>query len=53
MRTATAMRLLMCSFIVLIFSGFVYIWKKGALDWSRNEPNVALGTSPHTAAESK
>ena len=25
-------------FIVLILSGFFYIWKKGALDWSREEP---------------
>jgi len=23
-------------FIVLIISGFVYVWKKGALDWSRD-----------------
>src|SRR5689334_10707532 len=27
-------------FIVLIMSGFFYIWKKGALDWSADEPAV-------------
>ncbi len=27
-------------FIVLILSGFFYIWKKGALDWSREEPRA-------------
>ena len=27
-------------FIVLILSGFFYIWKKGALDWSNVEPDV-------------
>jgi len=26
-------------FIVVILSGFFYIWKKGALDWSREEPS--------------
>ncbi len=40
-------------FIILILSGFVYIWKKGALDWSRDEPNRPLSASPSTAAESK
>jgi len=25
----------MFTFIVVLFAGFVYIWKKGALDWSR------------------
>ncbi|PYV08959.1 MAG: NADH-quinone oxidoreductase subunit A [Acidobacteria bacterium] len=25
----------MFMFIVVLFAGFVYIWKKGALDWSR------------------
>jgi NADH-quinone oxidoreductase subunit A len=25
-------------FIALILAGFFYIWKKGALDWSRPEP---------------
>jgi NADH-quinone oxidoreductase subunit A len=28
----------MLLFIVLILSGFFYIWKKGALDWSVEEP---------------
>jgi NADH-quinone oxidoreductase subunit A len=40
-------------FIILILSGFFYIWKKGALDWSREEPNVPLNRSPSTGAESK
>jgi NADH-quinone oxidoreductase subunit A len=29
-------------FIVLILSGFFYIWKKGALDWSNVEPDVRV-----------
>ena len=28
----------MLLFIVLVLSGFYYIWKKGALDWSKEEP---------------
>jgi NADH-quinone oxidoreductase subunit A len=28
----------MLLFIVLILAGFFYIWKKGALDWSKEEP---------------
>jgi NADH-quinone oxidoreductase subunit A len=32
----------MLIFIALILSGFLYIWKKGALDWSHDEPNVAV-----------
>ncbi len=32
----------MTVFIVLILSGFFYIWKKGALDWSVEAPNVPL-----------
>src|SRR5690349_7449974 len=28
----------MLLFIILIVSGFFYIWKKGALDWSVEEP---------------
>ena len=28
-------------FLVLILSGFFYIWKKGALDWSPEEPPIA------------
>lgn len=34
----------MLLFIILILSGFFYIWKKGALDWSREEPSV-IGTT--------
>jgi NADH-quinone oxidoreductase subunit A len=43
----------MLLFIVLILSGFFYIWKKGALDWSREAPDVPLTESPDTAVESK
>jgi len=43
----------MLLFVILILSGFFYIWKKGALDWSREEPNVPLNASPHTGVESK
>src|SRR5262249_810744 len=28
----------MAVFVVLILSGFFYIWKKGALDWASSEP---------------
>jgi len=28
----------MLVFIVLILAGFFYIWKKGALEWSKEEP---------------
>jgi NADH-quinone oxidoreductase subunit A len=28
----------MLVFIVLVLVGFFYIWKKGALDWSREDP---------------
>jgi len=28
----------MLVFVVLILSGFFYIWKKGALDWAATEP---------------
>ena len=31
----------MLLFIVLILSGFFYIWKKGALDWSATEPRLS------------
>ena len=27
-------------FIALVFSGFVYVWKKGALDWSGDDPSL-------------
>ena len=41
----------MLVFIVLILSGFFYIWKKGALDWSREQPNVPPIPSSDTALE--
>jgi NADH-quinone oxidoreductase subunit A len=28
----------MLIFVILILSGFFYIWKKGALDWAATEP---------------
>ena len=31
----------MLLFVVLILVGFFYVWKKGALDWSVDEPGVA------------
>jgi len=31
----------MLLFIVLIVVGFVYVWKKGALDWSIEQPSAA------------
>src|SRR5215472_13224744 len=41
----------MLLFVILIMSGFFYIWKKGALDWSAEvpEPKKEL---PHPAAVS-
>src|SRR5271166_3181087 len=38
----------MLLFIVLVMSGFFYIWKKGALDWSAEAPGAAdpLAQSP-------
>jgi len=35
----------MLLFIVLIISGFIYIWQKGALDWSSEVPGRA-GSKP-------
>jgi NADH-quinone oxidoreductase subunit A len=43
----------MLLFIVLILVGFFYVWKKGALDWSREEPHVPLHTGPNTGGESE
>jgi len=43
----------MLLFIVLVLSGFFYIWKKGALDWSREEPHVPLNANPETAVETR
>jgi NADH-quinone oxidoreductase subunit A len=37
-------------FIALILSGFFYIWKKGALDWSREQPNVPPSGSSNAAS---
>jgi NADH-quinone oxidoreductase subunit A len=30
----------MLLFIVIVLAGFFYIWKKGALDWSTDQPNM-------------
>ena len=35
-RTQTEIAMLI--FVILILSGFFYIWKKGALDWAGTEP---------------
>src|ERR1700674_4169594 len=43
----------MLVFIVLILSGFFYIWKKGVLDWSREQPDVPRSESSDTALENK
>jgi NADH-quinone oxidoreductase subunit A len=37
----------MLLFIVLIVSGFIYVWKKGALDWSRETPVLTSRRNPH------
>src|SRR4030095_12206451 len=31
----------MLIFIALVFAGFLYVWKKGALDWSGEDPSIA------------
>ena len=31
----------MLIFIALVFAGFLYVWKKGALDWSGKDPSLA------------
>src|SRR5689334_81270 len=36
----------MLLFIVLVLSGFFYIWKKGALDWSVEEPTKTEKMTP-------
>src|SRR5262249_45257028 len=33
----------MLVFVILILSGFFYIWKKGALDWSGAQERAGLG----------
>jgi NADH-quinone oxidoreductase subunit A len=35
----------MLVFVVLILSGFFYIWKKGALDWSQKERGAEIKRS--------
>src|ERR1700719_1527311 len=35
-------------FIVLIVCGFFYIWKKGALDWSKEVPVLTSRRTPHS-----
>lgn len=32
----------MLLFIVLVLAGFFYIWKKGALEWGKEEPETPL-----------
>ena len=34
-------------FIALIVSGFIYVWKKGALDWSREVPVLTSKPNSH------
>jgi NADH-quinone oxidoreductase subunit A len=41
----------MTLFIALILSGFFYIWKKGALDWSSDEPNAEELASASVSVE--
>jgi NADH-quinone oxidoreductase subunit A len=36
----------MLLFVVLIVSGFVYVWKKGALDWSSETPVLTSRRNP-------
>ena len=33
----------MLLFVILILAGFFYVWKKGALDWSKPELNTGTG----------
>ena len=42
----------MLLFIVLVLSGFFYIWKKGALDWSGEEPTTEDGPARTPATKS-
>jgi len=39
----------MAIFLVLILSGFFYIWKKGVLDWSSEEPSEGSRPRPNAA----
>lgn len=45
----------MVIFIALILAGFFYIWKKGALDWSLDEPgpSAAPAAEPQSALVGK
>jgi NADH-quinone oxidoreductase subunit A len=43
----------MLLFIVLVLCGFFYIWKKGALDWSRDEPEVSAGERVESSSVNK
>ena len=39
----------MLIFVALVLAGFFYVWKKGALDWSNEEPaeSPARGSNTH------
>src|SRR5436309_10804546 len=39
----------MLIFIALVFAGFLYVWKKGALDWSGEDPSIAKGPARRRA----
>ena len=39
----------MLIFIALVFAGFLYVWKKGALDWSGDDPSSARGPARRRA----
>ena len=39
----------MLIFIALVFAGFLYVWKKGALDWSGDDPSIARGPARRRA----
>lgn len=40
----------MLIFVVLVLVGFFYVWKKGALDWSREKPNLAKPVPPKVSS---
>jgi NADH-quinone oxidoreductase subunit A len=40
-------------FIVLVLAGFFYIWKKGVLDWSAEEPEVRSVPVPSAAVDAR
>jgi NADH-quinone oxidoreductase subunit A len=41
----------MAVFIALVFVAYVYVWKKGGLDWERDERRAAAAERPSTPAE--